>query len=289
MDVGIARADQGSRGRIEQARNLHLPQPEAGEEKQRREQDGQVQPGRRLDHEPPGTQHDVAAQPVERDQEEETEHDERGQQPDRGRQRGQREDVESDVAREDRVGDAELRLVDRLEHQVPGRRGGEAGQQPDGQRDRQAQAAKSRRDVQVRRRLLELEHDRVGHEAPLRRPQIHVEQAGGEAAYDQEDQPPGGQLPGEDDLVPDLAEPPPVGEQDVESREQEQHREGGEQHDREAASEHRQSSDAGRVPSELTREGGRVGGRAGGQGGGGSGGRAGGREGGQSHVWRSSP
>ena len=208
-----------------------------------------MQPGGRLDHEPPGAQDDVAAQPVQGDQQEETEHDESGQQPDRGRQRRQREDVEPDVAREDRVRDAELRLVDRPEHQVPGRRGGEAGQQAHGQRDRQAQAAKRGRDVHVRRRLLELEHHRVGDEAPLRRPQIDVEHGGGQPAHGQEDQPPGGQLPGEDDLVPDLAEPPPVGDQDVEGREQEQRREDGEEQNREAASEHRQSSDAGGMTS----------------------------------------
>ena len=54
VHVGVAGADQRAGGRVEQAGDLHQPEPEGGEEKQRREQDGQVQPRRRLDREPPG-------------------------------------------------------------------------------------------------------------------------------------------------------------------------------------------------------------------------------------------
>ena len=201
---------------------------------------------------------------VDRDQQEEREHDERGQQPERGRQRGQGEDVESDVAGEDRVGDAERRLVDRRSTRSQAGVAAKPASSPTASETGRVSRAERRRDVHVRRRLLELEHDRVGDQAPLRHPQIDVEHAGGEAAHAPERAAPGDELPGEDDLVPDLPEPPPVGEQDVESREQEQHREGGEQHDREAASEHGQSSDAGRTTI-RTYTGGREGGRSGGR------------------------
>ena len=53
--------------------------------------------------------------------------------PSRGREAGQREDVESDVAGEDRVRDPERRPVDHPEHQVPGRGRGEAGQEAEAQ------------------------------------------------------------------------------------------------------------------------------------------------------------
>ena len=56
-----------------------------------------------------------------------------------------------------------------------------------------------------RARAAELEHDRVGDEAPLRDPQVQVEHADGQPARGQEEQHPGGQLAGEDDLVADLA------------------------------------------------------------------------------------
>ena len=246
VQVGVAGADQRPGGRIEQIGDLHHPQAERGEEEQHRQQDGQVQARGRLDAQAARPQHDVAAQPVERDQQEEAQPAERGQEPDPRRERGQREDVEPDVAREDRVRDPERGAVDGAEDDVPGRRGGQTGEQAQHNRRRQAQAPQRRREVQVRRRRRDPEHDRVGDQPALCGPQIQVEHAGGQPSRRQEEQHPGGQLAGEDDLVPDLAEPPPVGDERVEGRQDEHHQEEGEQQDRrEAVSEHGGSPGAG--------------------------------------------
>ena len=68
----------------------------------------------------------------------------RGQEPEHGRQAGQREDVESDVAGEDRVGDPERRPVDHSEHQVPGPVATKPASSAQNQRDRKTQTAQRR-------------------------------------------------------------------------------------------------------------------------------------------------
>ena len=231
VQVRVAGADQRPGGGIEQIGDLHHPQPQGGEDEQHGQQNGQVQARGRLDAQAPRAQHHVAAHPVERDQQEQAEAGERGEEPDRRRERGQREDVEPDVAREDRVRDPERGAVDGAEDDLPGRRGGQAGQQAQHDRHRQAQAPQGRRQVQVRRRRRDPEHDRVGDQPPLSGPQVQVEHAGRQPARRQEQQHPGGQLTGEDGLVPDLTEPPPVGDEGVGGRQDEHHQEEGEQQD----------------------------------------------------------
>ena len=239
VQVRVAGADQRPGGRVEEAGDVHQPQPEAGEQEQHRQQDGQVQARGRLDAQPSRPQHDIPAQPVEREQQEQAEPDQGGEEPDGRRERRQREDVEPDVTREDRIGDPEPGAVEEAEHEVPAGRGGQAGEQPQHQRHREAQTPERRREVQVRRRRRDPEHDRVGNQAPLPGPQVQVEHPGGQPPGPQEEQRPGGQLAGIDDLISDLAEPPPVGDQNVGGRQDEHRREDGQQQDRrEAVSEH---------------------------------------------------
>ena len=160
---------------------------------------------------------------------------------------GQREDVESDVAREDRVRDPERRAVDRrgAPDPRPRWRPGPA-RRPSTSRHRQAQPPQRRREVQSRRRRPDPEHDRVGHQAPLRGPQVQVEHAGRQPARGQEQQDPGGQLAGEDDLVPDLPEPPPVGDPARRRRAREDAaKDGQQQNRRDAATGHWCSRDRG--------------------------------------------
>jgi hypothetical protein len=206
-----------------------------------------VQSRGRLDAQASRPQHHVAAQPVERDQEEEAQAAERGQEPDACRERREGKDVEAEITREDRVRDSERSAVDHPEHDIPRRRGGQPGEQAQHQRHRQAQSRERRRDVEPRRRRPDVQHDRVGDEAALCGPEVEVEHAGGQPARHQEQQHPGSQLAREDDPVPDLAEPPPIRDQDVAGGQDEDHQEGGEQQDwREAVSEHGRLPGSGR-------------------------------------------
>jgi hypothetical protein len=73
----------------------------------------------------------------------------------------------------------------------------------------------------------------------LRGPEVEIEHEEGETAYSQEEQKPGEELPGEDDLVADLLEPPPIGEQGYDGGKKEKRRETGEEEDEDqAASQH---------------------------------------------------
>ena len=235
VEIGVAGPDQRAGGRVEQAGDVHQPEPERGEDEERRQQAGDVHAGRGLDAEPPGAEDDVAPERVDRDQRQEREDGDGGQEPERRGDAGQREDVEADVAGEDRVPGPERCRVDHPEHQAPGRRRGQAGQQTERQGDRQAQPAQRAGDVHPRRRLDEPEHHRVGDQAALGDPEVEVEQAEGQTADDQEDQHPGDELAGEDDLVADLLEPPPVGEQADEAGDEEQPQEDGDGEDQEEA------------------------------------------------------
>ncbi len=85
----------------------------------------------------------------------------------------------------------------------------------------------ARDDVELRRRRPDPHDDRVEDDAPLGDPQVEVERAGGDGAHDEEEQRLGGQLAGEDDLVADLLEPPPVGDDADEGRGDEDQRHEG--------------------------------------------------------------
>ena len=88
---------------------------------------------RRLDSELPRARWDqITADGVDRDDGEERESREGVKEAESGRECGKREDIEADVAREDRIGDAERRLVDRPQRQVPRPRGGEPAEESEG-------------------------------------------------------------------------------------------------------------------------------------------------------------
>ena len=224
VQVGVAGADQRARGRIEQARDIDQPELRGEEHEEHCQQDGDVEACGGLDPELPRAKRQIAADAVHRRHQRERDYRQGDQKAERKRKRGQGEDVEADVAGEDRVRDAERRPAERQEHPRPGLGTDQAGQDPDHECDRQGQTPKRHRDVEPRRRFRELEQDRVGDQSPLRHPEVQVQHARGQATHGEEEKDAGDERPGEDDLVADLPEPPPVREQRGQAGEEKEER-----------------------------------------------------------------
>jgi len=172
-----------------------------------------VHPRRAVEPEGRGTREDVAAQEVERNDEEEAEHRQREQEPQGRLDGGKGEHVPADVAPEDRVGDAKRRGVGGLQHGVPGGGAREPAQQAESEGHREGETAHEDGDIHVWERLAHAAKGRMGHHAPLGRPQIQVENPRGDQSTPEEEPESRHQFIGEDDLVPHLLKPPPFGDQ----------------------------------------------------------------------------
>src|SRR6185503_5788147 len=125
---------------------------------------------------------------------------------------GQGEDVEADVAGEHRIASTEGGAVEEPEHQVPGRSGTEPRDQGDDEGNRKAEAAKRAGKIHPRLILGKAEYHRIWHQSPLGQPEVAIEYAEGDAGDSHEEQQSGEKRPGEDGLVADFLEPPPVGQ-----------------------------------------------------------------------------
>ena len=127
----------------------------------------QVPAGRGLEAELPRGGDDVAAEPVDREEDQQGDDAERREEREQGREAREGEDVESDVAGEDRVGDAERRPVDHPEHQAPGRGHRQSGQESEPERDRKGEPSERGGDVDRQRRFAELKDDGMRDQAAL--------------------------------------------------------------------------------------------------------------------------
>ena len=213
MHVGIARPYQRAGGGVEQLGNVDHPEPERGEHQHRSDDEGQMQARGRLETKGGRPGDDVAPEEVERHQDDHGERRQPGQESECRGNGGKGEHIPPDVPSEHRVLDPERRGVGGLKHRFPRRAGREPAQQAEQQRQRERQPSEHRRDVDVGHRLAHPEHHRIGDDPPLGGAQVDVEHHGSESARRQEEDGPGEQLAGEYDLVPDLLEPPPLGEE----------------------------------------------------------------------------
>ena len=139
------------------------------------------------------------------------------------------------VAAEHRIGRAERRPVQELEHAEPATRGAQSEQQRQAERRRQGEAAQQSRHVHGGGSGVELDDEGVRDDAALRESQIRVEKGERDAADHQAEQPSGHETSREHPPVAEGAEPRPFrGEPDQSG--QDQHEDGQEdQHDEAAA------------------------------------------------------
>ncbi len=204
-------------------REVRARRPRERERVARRDAD--IGPGERLR----GDAND-AADDVQRDDADGDEDDRREQPPPHELEDRQGEEVEADVAAEDRIGRAERHAVQPAEERIPFVAAGEAEEERRDEQDRpeaqrEGEGAGALADVGV--------HDETGHLRPEREVQVRE---GNEVERDEEDdeRPEPGGVPAEEHGVePEAAEPEQVGEESDERREDERDEEERDEDDRE--------------------------------------------------------
>ncbi|MEI2719960.1 MAG: hypothetical protein V9E87_07435 [Gemmatimonadales bacterium] len=151
----------------------------------------------------------------------------------------EQEDVVGDVALEDRINAAERRPVECQQGSLPGGRATAPEEEAEKERQRKRHAPKERRQVDRRHVRPELHGKGERMQSPAHDTQIAVDDGRGEATHHEEERQAREDLLGEDHLVANFLEPPPVGQRGAERRPCDGHqREEQDQQDERAAGGH---------------------------------------------------
>ncbi len=179
-EVGVAGAHQGARRGEHQGRDLHEEHVARRQDEEQRDQHREVAFGRRLDGDVAPDDDDVAAQQVQRHDQEQRQDREPDQEPQDPRHHRKGEDVVADVPAEHGVGDIERRLVEEPQHHPPAGSAARADQGGQQEGHGRRQPAQQPGDVELRQVGADADHQRIGHHPPLGEPQVTVEEDEGD-------------------------------------------------------------------------------------------------------------
>ena len=210
MRVGVARPHEWPGRRVEKARRADDPEPDSHDDEEKREKSAEVTGCVRLGGCAPGWKRDLVAQPVESGCRNKREHGERDEGVQHRGDRRQTEEVEADVAPENRILLTDIHAVERLEEGHPEGGSGDSSEECQYQRGRHEKPGEHPGDVDRDAVApVHVEH-REGNFPAARDLYVAVEISERKCPTDEEERHAPDQRGNEDRPEPDLIEPEPV-------------------------------------------------------------------------------